>query len=85
MTIRAYVLLKRPHRARIALADGRVMEIPENAVQSVLGYSEWGDEGELVQKTNGSWKFISDSELICDNESQSKELTIYQENKHDRT
>ena len=78
---RALIRFKRPHRARLVLEDGQVLELNGNAVQSVLGYSEWNDIGELKQLTNGSWKFVPDSELICENRSQSKEMVIY----NDRT
>lgn len=75
----ALIRFKRPHRARLVLEDGQVLELTGSAIQSVLGYSEWNDVGELKQLSNGDWKFIPDSELICENRSQSKEMVKYNE------
>ena len=59
------------------MKNGQVVELNGNYVQNILGYSEWNDVGDLKQLSNGTWKFIPDSELICENKSNSKEMVKY--------
>ena len=78
-TIKAAVIFKRPHVAKLYLEDGRLMVLRNSDVQSVLRYADWNDTGVLIQ-TNKGIKFIVDSELVEDtvDNSSGTEMIVYE-------
>ena len=77
--MRAVVLFKRPHIAKLYLENGQIIILKNHDVKNVLHCAEWGDTGRLIQTHKGI-KFIPDSELVVYN-SIGKEMIIYKGSK----
>lgn len=79
--MRAAILIRRPHFAKIVLENMQVLLLNGNDINSVLGYAVWGDVGKMVDTPKGT-RFIPDSEdmeyTFTPYRTTGKEMIVYE-------